>query len=783
MFSKEWFVYVFGRWVVVSGIAGAVVQYLFSDLLRIHTIPAFLLNQLCLACVFWYVDKLIFKRHFKDNLLDFFRFPRIRHAFGLKEQCAMLSREFSDFRSKASGNEEKPELWLNEFVDLVHAVEMTEMLLREQKIDVDAEFERVRAENTQKGLYRPEKEAPDAKRPAGRGADFLEALKKEVIVADGAMGTYLLGKGFTRDTCLENINCTRPEVIESIHAEYIAAGARLIETNTFGASRQKLAKYGLAEKAREINLAGARIARRAAGEKAFVAGSVGPLGCLISPYGNVSLAEAHAAFREQIAALADGGVDLIIIETMTSLLEAREAVLICRETCTLPIVCQMSFTDEGTTLQGDELLDSLEQLKNLGADVVGMNCTLGPQEMLELVMNIPESFQGFLSAQPNAGMPAHKNGAIVYPSGPDYFARYSSLFQRNGVHMLGGCCGTTPAHIRAIAQALESSRTSVQRVTASHEPVKKKTSDAHRPRSAWFPAWLEKKPFVTVEVSPPKDVNVKRAVQDIQLFKEAGADAINVTENPMAHMHMSSLAFCALVRQQIDQKIIMHFTTRDRNLLAIRSDLLGAAALGIEGILALKGDPASLGDIPYASSVYDVSTGGLIKIIHDMNAGRLRHSGREAFDTPLAIAVGVNPNAADLDEEITRLKQKIDAGAHFALTQAVYDIAALEQFISRIASLNIPVLAGVLPLQSSQQAEYLHNEVPGIAIPDHIRLSMQEAPEGIAVKQGFSIADDFVRSAAGFVSGFYLMPPRGCMEETAELIGLIKSLKTNGGVQ
>jgi len=775
MFSKEWFVYVFGRWVVVSGIAGAIVQYLFSDLLRIHTIPAFLLNQLCLACVFWYVDKLIFKRHFKDNLLNFFRFPRIKHAFGLKEQCAMLNREFGDFKSRSSGNEESPALWLNEFVDLVHAVEMTELLLREHKIDIDAEFDRVREENTQKGLYLTAKSPPAAPSPSAQGNDFLALLKKEVVVADGAMGTRLQEKGFARDSCLEHLNCTHPELVASIHAEYLDAGARLIETNTFGANRLKLAKYGLGGKVREINLAGARLARRAAGDKAFVAGAVGPLGRLISPYGNVGLAEAHAAFREQIEALAEGGIDLIIIETMTSLLEAREALLICKETCGLPVICQMSFVDDGATVQGDEAWTSLKQLKRLGADVVGMNCSLGPQEMLQIVANLAGDGQEGLSVQPNAGMPEYKNGSICYPSGPDYFSRYAPLFRHYGARIIGGCCGTTPGHIAAIAGALKSvnqeaiGMTSISVSTLEDGPLLTKCE-----RSA-FPAWLSTKPFVTVETSPPKDLNVQKALRDICQLQEAGADAVNVTENPMARMHMSSLAFSALIKQQIALRIIMHFTARDRNLLAIQSDLLGAAALGVDGILALKGDPAGLGDIPYASSVYDVSTEGLIKIIQNMNSGRFMMKEAEGMQPRLEVAVGANPNSPDMKAELERLKGKVDAGAHLIITQAVYDIKNLERFVSGVAALSIPVLVGVLPLKSCRQADYLHNEVPGITIPEALRRAMFSCSGVDAGSKGLEIASAFIADAAAMVSGFYLMPPKNYVNETLQLIGIIKS--------
>jgi len=776
MFSKEWFIYVFGRWVVVSGIAGAIVQYFFADMLHIHTIPAFLLNQFCLACVFWYVDRLIFKRHFKENLLEFFRFPRIRHAFSLKDQCTMLTREFSDFRNAVSGNEENPQQWLHAFVDLVHAVEMTELLLREHSINIDAEIERVREENRKKGLYEQDPAKPKPHRTRQCQSDFLTAISQKTIIADGAMGTYLLHKLGNKETCLEYLNCINPDLVYSVHAEYCAAGAHLIETNTFGANRIKLARYGLAEKAAEINREGARIARKAAGSTVFVAGSVGPLGCLLSPYGTLSLADAHAAFREQIEALAEGGVDLIIIETMTSLLEAREAVLVCRQICDLPIVCQMSFTHEGFTLQGDPLGDSLVQLRSLGAAVVGMNCTIGPQEMLDLVQQIPADLQGILAVQPNAGLPAHKNGAITYPSSPEYFALYAPQFQQYGACLIGGCCGTTPDHIRAIAGALQQRPPAAQPRKKHSEPPS--VALPAEPQKTTIPLYVEQQPFITVEVSPPKTIHFQEILNHIQAYKNAGADAINVTENPMARMHMSSLAFCALIKRQSDIKIFLHVTTRDKNLLALQSDLLGAAALGVDGVVALKGDPASIGDIPYATSVFDVSTTGLIKIIRDMNNGKLVQSMFQTDPTRFIIAAGANPNTDNLSAEIDRLKQKKDAGAHCVFTQPVYDRAVLERFMNAIAPLAVPVIVGLLPLKNRRQVEYLHNEVPGIIIPESIRRDLQPYDGNEGIRKGIDIAVAFINAVAPDVAGFYLMPPRNYVEETVFLIHHIRSLSS-----
>jgi methionine synthase I (cobalamin-dependent) len=455
MFSREWFFYVFGRWVVISGIAGAIVQYLFSDMLKIPTIPAFLINQFCLACVFWYVDKLIFKRHFKKGLLDFFRFPRIKTAYGMREQLDKVDQEFSGLKAKIMGNEERPEAWLNEFVDFEHSVEMLERLLRERHIDVDKEYERVRVENLKRGYYIAEAGRAEKKRPESA---FLAALEGEVLLSDGAMGTYLRTKVPGGAACPEALNLTDPGAVGRVHAEYIEAGARIIETNTFAANRYELKKHGLADKVWEINLAGARIAREAAGPgggRVFVAGAVGTLGEKISPYGRLSLVEAHAAFAEQIHALIDGGVDLIMLETMASFLEAKEAVLVTKEMTDMPIVCQLTFTEEGKTVAGDKLAGAFEELEKLGADVVGLNCSLGPQKMIELLGSLPKSFAGMISVQPNAGQPRYKDGTSEGSQSPGYFKECAQKLKDLGVNIIGGCCGTTPEHIRKMAEVVK----------------------------------------------------------------------------------------------------------------------------------------------------------------------------------------------------------------------------------------------------------------------------------------------------------------------------------------
>ncbi len=775
MFSKEWFFYVFGRWILISGFAGAMVQYFFADLLRIHTIPAFLLNQFCLACVFWYVDKLIFRRHFQENLSSFFHFPRVQVAYGVKEQFAMMSREFDDLKERISEHEDDPESWLDEFVDLVHAVEMMERILREKKFDVDGEYERVRIKNMEKGYYG----APAAKKEAGRVSGprktFLDTLRKEVLLADGAMGTYLATKGLSPGACPEALNLTDPDLVKEVHREYIDAGARIIETNTFAANRFKLARFGLEDRVEEINREGARIAREASEGRAFVAGSVGNLGVLIAPYGNLSVVEAHQAFREQVRALVESGVDLIMIETMTSLAEAKEALLVCKEFPHIPVVCQLSFTDDGRTVYGDELVKAFGELTDLGADVVGLNCFLGPQVMLNLLRSIPATFPGFISIQPNAGLPRMKDGISQYTATPEYMGRYASRYRDLGVSIIGGCCGTTPAHIRAMAQVVSGPPVKRPDTVAGERVVIDSGAHSTEEDTVDCRSWFKERNFVTLEVTPPRDLNVEPAMEEIRRFRAAGADAVDVTENPMARMHMSSIIFCALVKREMDIKTIVHFTTRDRNLLGTQSDLLGAAAIGVDGILAVKGDPAVMGDLPFATSVYDISTAGLIRMIRNLNRGIDLSSRTLERPSRFAICVGVNPLTEDLDAEVKKLEEKILAGAHFAMTQPVYDLKVLERFMAAVAHLDFPILVGILPLKSRKNAEYLHNEVPGITIPAEVREAMGGLSGVEGVRKGFTIAQDFVRACRGLTAGFYLMPPHGYTGETEDLIRFIKS--------
>jgi homocysteine S-methyltransferase len=765
----------------MSGIAGAIVQFLFSDLIGIHTIPAFLLNQFCLACVFWHVDKLIFKRHLGEKLSIFFRFPRIKTAYGFTEQIDKINQEFSDLRAKIIGNEDRPGIWLNEFVDFEHSVEMMERLLRERKIDVDREYERVRNENLKRGYYF-NKEAGEENRMRKRSrSGFLEALSKEVLLADGAMGTYLRAKGFDISACLELLNLTNPEVVKKVHEEYIEAGAKIIETNTFAANRFKLAEYGLAGECRKINLAGAKIAKESSKGRVFVAGSVGNLGRLISPYGELSLVEAHNGFGEQIQALADGNVDIIILETMTSFLEAKEAVFVCKEITDIPIICQITFTDEGKTVYGDELVESFEELKEVGADVVGLNCSLGPRMMLELLRSIPPSFTGMVSIQPNAGLPRFRDGSSEYLASPEYFKEYAEYYKNLGVNIIGGCCGTTPAHIREMAGVVSGSpvkRRRPQQMSAQTLDKVVEVSGSEKIENNLIQK-LQAKNFITVEISPPKDFDIKPAIKEIDSLKASGADAVNVTENPMARMHMSSIAFCGLVKKAMDVFTVVHFTTRDRNLLGIQSDLLGAAAFGIDGILALKGDPASIGDVPYASSVYDVSTTGLVKIISNLNKGLDLSFNRLGKPSNFAIGVGVNPLAENLEVEIEKLEQRVKQGAHFAITQPIYEINVLEKFMSGIRHLNLPVVVGILPLKSQKNAEYLHNEVPGIKIPKSIREDIKKYSANEGIKRGIEISFDFAKLCLGLVSGFYIMPPRNTTKQVCDLISMIKSEKGN----
>lgn len=588
------------------------------------------------------------------------------------------------------------------------------------------------------------------------------------------MGTQLHARGVSFERCFDELNLTEPKIVEEIHRAYISAGAELIETNTFGANRIKLSRYGLENRVREINFRAVKIAREAreiAGEPVFIAGAVGPIGQQLEPIGRISLAQATEAFAEQIAALLEGGADLLVLETFTNLPELLAAIAAAKQTADLPIVAQMTFAEDGLTLSAEEPSQVVQALERAGVDVMGVNCGVGPQVALQVLEAMRHQTKRLLSGQPNAGLPARVEGRFFYFATPDYFATYARQAAELGVAYIGGCCGTTPAHIAAMRAALKPAAAPARiKPAAPSTAIAVDLNVAEQLPPTPFAQRLTDKAFVvSVEIDPPRGLNPSKCIAGAELVKAAGADAINIGDSPMARVRMSALSLALMIQHQVGIDTLIHFTSRDKNLMALQAELIGAHALGIRNIIALTGDPPRIGDYPSATGVWDVDSIGLIKILTRLNEGYdwLGTSiGRPATFT---IACAVNPSAEDLDHEIDRLRQKIDAGAHVAMSQPLYDRETLERFFERTGPLPIPFLLGVLPLQSSRHAEFMHNEVPGIVVPQQLRDRMRNAGEN-GIAEGLQQSRELLHDTKELVQGVYLMPSFGRYEVVAELV-------------
>lgn len=607
---------------------------------------------------------------------------------------------------------------------------------------------------------------------------FLERLARGPLLADGAMGTQLYARGIPYERCFDELNLTQPELVQAIHRDYVAAGAELIETNTFGANRIKLARFGLERKVRDINFRAVRIAREArevSGVPVFLAGSVGPIGRPLAPVGDVTLEQAREAFREQIEALLEAGADLLVLETFPGLVELREAVLAAQSvTRDLPIVAQVSLTEDVRTLGGEGPEAVSSALRALGVPVIGVNCGVGPQVALDFVAAMARDGT-VLSAQPNAGFPTRLEGRYLYFSTPEYFAEYARRFVQAGVSLIGGCCGTTPAHVaamrRALDEALPESRVAFVPASPAPAPARAEPAEA-APAEGASAVWrkLAAGQFVvTVEVDPPRGLNPTKMLQGAALLKAAGADCVDVGDSPMARVRMSAISFAALVEQQVGLETIVHYTTRDRNLMALQSDLLGAHALGIRNVLAVTGDPPRMGNYPNATGVWDVDSIGLIQVLKRMNEGRDWLDNSIGRPTSFTIFCAVSPLAEDLERELDRFWRKVEAGAQAAITQPLYSLEQLIAFLERIGDPPIPLLLEVMPLQSYKHAEFLHNELPGVSIPAEVRERMRRAGER-GIEEGLAIARELMEAARPYVQGFALVPSFHRYEVVAELV-------------
>jgi homocysteine S-methyltransferase len=601
---------------------------------------------------------------------------------------------------------------------------------------------------------------------------FLDRLRREVLVGDGAIGTMLYARGVGLDVNFEHLNLVRPELVTGLHGEYIAAGAQVIETNTFGANFTKLQAIGLEGRVRAINLRGAELARRAAaGQDVFVAGSVGPLARIRGDEREPSSGEITAVFREQCEALAEGGVDLLILETFSDLEQLGAALRAARATG-LPVVASMAFGENGRIPGGLEAEEVARRLAAGGADVIGANCGAGPLELLKTVRRLAAATSLPVAAYPNSGFPEYVDGRSIYRATPDYFAAMALEMVAAGCGLVGGCCGTTPDHVRCIAERLGGVAPAPRRgPTVAAAPPPREESPAGRP--GFLAGWGER-PVVTVELDPPRGLDCGKVLAGSRALREAGADAINLAENPLARVRMANIPLAHLIQREVGIEVIVHITCRDRNLLGLQSDLMGASLLGIRSVLAVTGDPARLGEQAGASSVYDLNSFGLVKLLSDLNSGVNALGNPIGSGAGFTIGCAFNPNSPRMEVQVERLAKKVASGAAFAQTQPVYDPARLDEMLDRTAPLGIPILPGILPLVSERNCEYLHNEVPGIVIPEEIRARMRGKEKEAGVEEGLAIAREFIDRVRDRVGGFYLIPPFGRYEIAVELVRFIK---------
>ncbi len=600
------------------------------------------------------------------------------------------------------------------------------------------------------------------------------------LLGDGAMGTVLNARGVAFDQCFDALNLSQPALVGDVHRAYIEAGAQIIQANTFGANRYKLAAHGLEARVGEINRAGVELVRRvalASYKDVLVAGDVGPLGVRLAPFGRVQPEQARQAFAEQIRALAEAGADLIIIETISDLLEIRQAVLAAQHACDLPVVASMTFTRDDRTLLGDPPEKVASELAELGVDLIGVNCSGGPAQIWRILRQMHQEVpQARFSVMPNAGWPEQVGGRIMYPANPDYFGEYALAFCEAGASLIGGCCGTTPQHIAAMHAALEGrAEGCLPEVGEVLEIVERDERQIIPDHPSDLARKLAAGQFIiSVEMDPPRGLSAHKLLAGASLLAEAGADVINVADSPMARMRMSPWAVCDLIQHKVGIETTLHFPTRGRNLLRVQGDLLAAHVLGIRNVFVVMGDPTAIGDYPDAMDDYDLVPSGLIKLIkQNFNVG-MDHAGAE-IGQPTSFFVGcaLNLTPQDPQRELNNLRRKLIAGADFVLTQPVYrpDEARLfvQSYEERYGALGVPVLAGVLPLFSARHALFLHHEVPGVVIPEATQRRMQSAGEG-AAQEGVHIALDLIERMKPWISGVYLMPQFSRYDLAAEIV-------------
>jgi methionine synthase I (cobalamin-dependent)/5,10-methylenetetrahydrofolate reductase len=620
---------------------------------------------------------------------------------------------------------------------------------------------------------------------------FRDVLDSDsLLIFDGAMGTMLYSKGIYINRSYDELNLVAPDLVREVHTEYVRAGADIIETNTFSATPHKLQPYGLEANLREINIRAAQIAREAAGPRVFVAGAVGPLGVRIEPLGPTSFDEARDLFKAQTEALLEGGVDLFVLETFSDISELEQAIRAVRELCDLPIVAQVTIQMDGNTLFGATPEVFTSKLDEWGADVIGLNCGVGPAIVLSAIEKMRPLTNRKLSAQPNAGLPRDVGGRQFYMCSPEYMAEYSRRIIQAGAKFVGGCCGTTPSHIKMIADAIRQFSPRTQQVVVG-ETVTVATHELKPPdvtvvpqeeRSNWSRKIATGEFVTTVEVLPPKGCSPWKTLDAIRLLKTAGVDGVNIPDGPRAQTRMGAMATALMVEREIGMESVLHYCCRDRNLLGMMSDLLGAAALGLRNLLLITGDPPKMGPYPDATAVFDIDAIGLTNMVNKLNHGLDIGNNPIGEPTAFSIGVGVNPGAVNMEEELKRFEWKIEAGAEYAITQPVFDTEQLREFLKRIEHCRIPIVAGIWPLVSFRNAEFLHNEVPGVRVTPEIMERMRAASnisKEAGRDEGLKIARECLLEVRDLIQGVQVSAPFGNVKYALEVFNVLPEFSAN----
>ncbi len=607
---------------------------------------------------------------------------------------------------------------------------------------------------------------------------FLDALRERVLVGDSAMGSRLYELGAPVNQSSDYLNVLQPDLIRQIHRENLEAGADILETNTFSANRYKLARFGLEGQVAEVNRRGVELAREVAGDGAYIAGAVGPLPGGLTDLSIEELPEAdiRAAFREQITALAEAGADLILLETFTEFAQIRVALEEAKACCKLPVIAQMTFPDGQHAPDGSDAFEALESLHRAGADVVGTNCGQGVAKVLKAIEYLGRRTNAKLSAFANAGLPQRVGGRMLYLATPEYIAESVVRMVEAGANIVGGCCGTTARDVATIAAKVKGMKPAARHVTIHVGPAAEKA--AAPPKTIPnFLARLKTKPVVLVELDAPKNTDVQKFIRGVQLLQQAGADAVTIGDSPLATMRMNGFMLAALVARECDIELVCHLACRDRNLIGTQGLLLGADAMGVRNVLAITGDPARLGDYPDATSVYDFNSFKLLELIAKLNGGASLSGQSLARPTRFTAGVAYNPNVRNIDVEAKRLAKKVERGAQFAMTQAVFDVQTLKRAVDAAKPLGIPIFAGIYPLVSHRNAEYLHNEFPGMTICQEVRDRMAAAGPDKAkmLAEGMAIAKELIEQFLSIADGLYLIPPFNRAQVAAELTQFIHS--------